>query len=207
MCAASLCGYQTYGAMAEWCRNYGQEYALALGFPPLWSPCKATLCISLARIDVEALEKLLREWIEAVLSALDCGELAFSLDGTSLRGSRKQGATFPDVLAAFEDEAGAVLCQRGIPEGGRPVGEATEDENAVYRTNELHIAKETLKSLLIDGRPAGRIWTMDSLHTQRENTATIVEGEGDVVMVVKGNQPTLQEDIGVLFQADDAPEE
>ena len=125
MCAASLCGYQTYGAMVEWCRNYGQEYALALGFPPLRSPCKATLCILLARIDVEAMEGQLCEWMEAVLSALDLGELAFSLDGESLRGSRKQGATFPAVLAAFGHEVGVVLCQRGIPEGGRQIGRAS----------------------------------------------------------------------------------
>ena len=207
MCAASLCGYQTYSAMAEWCRNYGSEYALALGFPPQRSPCKATLCILLARIDVEALEELLGEWIEAVLSTLDLGELAFSLDGKSLRGSRKQGATFPAVLAAFGHKVGVVLCQRGIPEGGRPVGVAAEDEDAVYRTNELRIAKEMLKALLIDGRLEGRIWTMDALHTQRENAETIVEGEGDYVMLVKGNQPTLQEGIKFLFESDDAPEE
>ncbi|MBT4096284.1 ISAs1 family transposase [Candidatus Poribacteria bacterium] len=207
MCAASLCGYQTYGAMVEWCRNYGQEYALALGFPPLRSPCKATLCILLARIDVEAMEGQLCEWMEAVLSALDLGELAFSLDGKSLRGSRKQGATFPAVLAAFGHEVGVVLCQRGIPEGGRPVGVAAEGEDAVYRTNELRIAKEMLKALLIDGRLEGRIWTMDALHTQRENAETILEGKGDYVMLAKGNQPTLQEDIEFLFREGGAPEE
>jgi hypothetical protein len=29
---------------------------------------------------------------------------------------------------------------------------------------------------------------MDALHTQRENAETIVEGEGDYVMLVKGNE-------------------
>jgi len=48
---------------------------------------------------------------------------------------------------------------------------------------------------------------MDALHTQRENAETIVEGKGDYVMLVKGNQPTLQEDIEFLFQEDGAPEE
>jgi len=133
--------------------------------------------------------------------------LAFSLDGKSLRGSRKQGATFPAVLAAFGHEVGVVLCQRGIPEGGRPVGVAAEGEDAVYRTNELRIAKEMLKALLIDGRLEGRIWTMDALHTQRENAETILEGKGDYVMLAKGNQPTLQEDIEFLFREGGAPEE
>lgn len=168
ICTASPCGYQTYGAMAEWCRNYGQEYALALEFAPLRSPCKATFCVVLGRIDVEALEEQLSEWIEAVLSALDLGELAFALDGKSLRGSRKQRTTFPAVLAEFGHEVGLVLCQRGVSVGGRPVGVEAEDEDAVYRTNEARIAKEMLKALPIDGRLEGRMWTMDALHAPRE---------------------------------------
>lgn len=207
MCAASLCGYQTYGAMAKWCEDYGSEYAQALGLPQHRSPCKATLCILLARLDVEELEKRLCGWIESVLSVLTPEASAFALDGKSLRGSRKQGATFPAMLTAFSHEMGVVLCQRGIPEGGQSVGVEAEDEDAVRRTNELRIAKDVLKALLSDGRLAGRIWTMDALHTQRENAETIVEGEGDYVMLAKGNQPTLQENIAFLFETDDAPEE
>jgi len=97
------------------------EYALALGLPRSRYPCKATLCILLARIDVEALEERPSAWMESVLVALDVGELAFALDGKSLRGSRKQGATFPAMLAAFAHEVGVVLRQHGIPEGGQPV--------------------------------------------------------------------------------------
>ena len=37
MCVASLCGYQTYGAMAEWCHNYGRIRA-GLGTPSVPVP-------------------------------------------------------------------------------------------------------------------------------------------------------------------------
>lgn len=43
--------------------------------------------------------------------------------------------------------------------------------------------------------------------THRENAETILEGEGDDVMLAKGNQPTLQEDIELLFREDGTSEE
>jgi hypothetical protein len=51
-CAALLCGYRScgyrscdyrsYGAMAQWGRNYGAELAQALGFKNGKTPCAAT---------------------------------------------------------------------------------------------------------------------------------------------------------------------
>ena len=31
-CVAMMCGYKSYGAIAEWGRNYGQKLTKALGF-------------------------------------------------------------------------------------------------------------------------------------------------------------------------------
>ena len=41
--AAMLCGYNTYGAMAEWGKNYGTELAGALGFKNGRTPSLGTL--------------------------------------------------------------------------------------------------------------------------------------------------------------------
>lgn len=45
-CASFLCGYRSYGAMAEWGRNYGLALAQAVGFsnakrlvPPHFTTC------------------------------------------------------------------------------------------------------------------------------------------------------------------------
>ncbi len=42
-CAAMLCGYTGYVAMADWGKNYGQELAQALGFKNGKTPAVGTL--------------------------------------------------------------------------------------------------------------------------------------------------------------------
>lgn len=60
---------------------------------------------------------------------------------------------------------------------------------------ELKVAPKLLR--LID--LAGLVVTTDALHTQKKTARLIVEGGGDYFMVVKENQPSLYEEIGLLF--------
>jgi len=63
------------------------------------------------------------------------------------------------------------------------------------KTNEISAIGGLLDALVLENR----VITMDALLTQREVAATIVSGGGDYVMIVKGNQPTLQDEIATLF--------
>jgi hypothetical protein len=161
-CAAMLCGYRSYSAIAEWGRNYGSALLQALGFTGTRAPCAATLCLILRRLDCERLEAALGQWAEGVLAtaapAPGAGE-GLSLDGKTLRGSHNQGAPGAHLLSALSQRLGLTVAQTAVDE----------------KTNEITAVQTVLEKLLL----AGRVVTVDALLTQRAVAQAIVAGGGD----------------------------
>src|SRR5512143_3297544 len=94
-CAAILCGYRSYSAIAEWGRNYGEQLAVALGFKQGQTPCASTLHTIFRHLDAGPFEAQLGQWAESVLQARPAGkdELeGVAVDGKTQRGSANQGA-------------------------------------------------------------------------------------------------------------------
>ena len=181
-CAAMLCGYRSYSAMAEWGRTYDADLMAALGFTHQPTPCAATLFHVFRRLDRADLEARLGAWAETVLQATASAgtELeAVAIDGKTLRGSRKQGAAAAHLLSAVSHRLGLTLGQVAVSD----------------KTNEIPLAPTLLAGLLL----AGRVFTMDALLTQRAIAQTIVAGGGDSVMVVKENQPQVHADLALYF--------
>jgi len=118
---------------------------------------------------------VLGAWVETVLQELelDTSLLAIALDGKTLRGSKKVGAAMAHLLSAVSHGVGLTLYQVGVDR----------------KTNEIPVALELLKGLLIEGR----VFTMDALLTQRKIAQTIVDNQGDYFMIAKGNQAHLQQ--------------
>jgi predicted transposase YbfD/YdcC len=181
-CAAMLCGYRSYSAIAEWGRNYGAALLQALGFPRATAPCTATLSLLFRRLDCARLEAALGQWAEATLAAAppapDAGE-GLSLDGKTLRGSRKQGAPGAHLLSALSQRLGLTLAQTAVDE----------------KTNEISAVQTVLEHVLL----TGRVVTLDALLTQRAVAQASVDRGGDYVMVAKDNQPHLRQDIAGLL--------
>lgn len=177
-CAAMLCGYRSYGALAEWGRNYGEPLVRALGFRSAKTPCAATLHTVFRQLDVVRFEACVGRWAEQMLAAYPA-EQAVACDGKTLRGSRKLGAPGAHLLAAVSQRLGLTLAQCAVP----------------AQSNELAVIADILRALVLEGR----IVTVDALHTQRSVAETIVAEGGDYIMCVKDNQPELCEDIVTLF--------
>ncbi len=182
--AACLCGYRSYGAIAEWGRNYGTELLSALGFTHRAAPCAATLNTVLRGLDTTAVERALATWAEGVLATRALPPEAFeamALDGKTLRGSRRQKAPGAHLLSALGHRLGLTLGQQAVAD----------------KTNEIGSIGDILRALVVENR----VLTMDALLTQRDVAETIRARGGEYVMIVKGNQPTLREEIATLFAA------
>jgi predicted transposase YbfD/YdcC len=182
VCVAVLCGFRSYSAIAQWARIYPRELVAALGFTHPTPPCPATLCTVLRHLDRTQVEAVLGAWAESVLAAVppDPADVeAIALDGKTVRGSQHQGAPLVHLLSALSHRLGLTLGQQAVGD----------------KTNEITHVVPLLRGLVLEGR----IFTMDALLTQRRVAQAIVAGGGDYVMFAKGNQPTLEHDVALVF--------
>ena len=108
-----------------------------------------------------------------------------AIDGKALRGSQKRGAVGAHLLSAVSHRLGLVLGQTAVGD----------------KRGEIAAADDLLAALVL----TGRVVTADALLAQATLARAILAAGGDYLMVVKGNQPTLAEDLHVLFA--DPPEE
>jgi hypothetical protein len=182
VCAALLCGYDNPNQMALWGQAQTKTFLKDLGFPRGTAPRKSQLYGLLAQLDVDHLERVLGDWVEQVLQGFRAGSdlVGVALDGKTLRGSKKQGATVAHLLSAVSHQLGLTLYQVAVDD----------------KTNEIPLVEQLLKGLVIEGR----VFTMDALLTQQAIARQIVTERGDYLMAVKGNQDRLYRDIELEFR-------
>lgn len=107
-----------------------------------------------------------------------------SVDGKVSRGSGRKESANGEVKAfqalnVYSDEYGLSLAQKFIEE----------------KTNEIPAAQEVLR--LLDLKQT--IVTADAMDCQKDTASVIIEGKGDYVLAVKGNQGLLYEEVREYF--------
>jgi len=162
--------------LAEFAGRLSQSQRCALGirrnkktkrYP---APSQPTFFRLYARVDVLSVERAVLDFQTQVRGAPPSGELVV-LDGKELCHSGGQ-----QVLTAITSPSQHYL------------GSAMVDA----KTNEIPVARELFARLDLDGR----VVSLDALHTQQETArALVIEHGADYLLTVKGNQPTVRENL------------
>lgn len=175
---AILAGHTTLEAIAQFGRDHGPSLAHALGFTRGKTPCKATFSRLFCRLDEVLFEAILAAWI-----AQRCPDLGdhFCLDGKGVNGSHDGEVPATHLLALYAPKVDAVVQQLRVDS----------------KTNEHKAALRLLGMLPLKGKTI----TGDAMFCQTEVTQTIVEQEGDYLLQVKDNQPTVHARIADFFDA------
>ena len=188
LCGALLCGQTSVRGVAQWAFHHAHEILEVLQPKRKIVPSASTLYRVLRKIDVEALEKHLSLFTNALDADDKVTGVVYgpgntplrgqAMDGKEVRGAGKQGKPLM-LVSLVRHESAAVLAQQAVDR----------------KTNEITVAPE----LLADRDLTGTVTTMDALLTQRQIAEQILAQHGDYLMVVKRNQPSLHEAIEFLF--------
>ena len=193
---AMLSGQFNGSAIAQWGAEHWQEVAAFLRIRLPRPASHSTLRRALRYVDVEALERIVAEYNQAldredqvsgVVAGVDGQPLrGQAIDGKEVRGARAHGVKL-HLLSMVRHGSGVTLAQ----------GEVGE------KTNEIPAVPE-----LLAGRDLrGTVITLDALNTQRTTAEMIIKQGGDYLMVVKENQPRLYADIKTFFEGNFLPQE
>ncbi len=142
---------------------------------PYGIPSHDTFGRVFARLDPDTLSRCFAQWMAAVAEATD-GTL-IAIDGKTLRRSfdRASNKAAVHMVSAWASENRMVLGQV-----------ATEEQS-----NEITAIPRLLELLDI----SGCIVTIDAMGCQRKIAQKIIDGGGDYVLSLKGNQATMAEEV------------
>jgi predicted transposase YbfD/YdcC len=175
--AALLCGRNSTLAVAEWCQDEQALLEEVFGARKYYCPDDSLYRKLLPRLDASQVEGALADWIGMTLVASPDDPIA--LDGKTVRGAGTDDHEAPHLLSFRTHHSQETLLQIEVEE----------------KTNEIPMALMFLPALPV----AGRIFTADALHTHVPFFLRVQQLEGDAVLVVKDNQPTLHEHLATYF--------
>lgn len=191
-----LAGMTTPAAIGEWVRLRANWLKQRLGWPRPAFPCASTSSNVLRTLDAEQVNQVLAQFLTRVAASQRCGEapsrlmgqkeaeahVHVALDGKTLRGTLGHSAADEQPmhqLGLYETQTGVLLKEQIVGE----------------KQNEISIVEEFLTPQWVKGR----IISADALHTQTKFCAAIDAYQGFYLLIAKGNQPTLRDDLRLFF--------
>lgn len=193
---AKLAGMTTPRAIAEWVRLRAGWLRTVLPVTRESFPCAATYSNVLQALDAEQMNEVVTQVLTRVGAMKRCGDepsrlvgqaereahVHVALDGKTLRGTLGHEAADQrkmHQLALYETRTGLVLKEQVVGD----------------KQNELSIVAPFLTPVWVKGR----IISADALHTQLTFCSDVTHGGGYFLLVAKGNQSTLHDDLQLFF--------
>jgi len=177
---ATICGsngwadVERFGnSKLEWFRRYIElEHGI---------PSHDTFGRVFSRLDTSEFLSAMHAWVDSFAESLRGKGVA--IDGKALRGSIDRSAGTPALhtITAFATETRTVLRQMSVDE----------------KSNEIPAVPQLLELLEL----SGAVVTLDALHCQTATAQAIVDRDATYILTVKGNQPTLYEELLNRFDA------
>jgi predicted transposase YbfD/YdcC len=169
--AKSWDGIAAFGVAKEaWLRSLG----LAL---PHGIPSHDTFNRVFAALNPVAFQHAFTSWINSICDSLGLCHLA--VDGKTVRGSRGPDGTCLHLVSAWSAQQRLTLAQVAVDD----------------KSNEITAIPELLSMLHLQGA----LVSIDALGCQKAIAAQIRDQEGDYLLAVKDNQPTLAADVEARF--------
>jgi hypothetical protein len=170
---AVLCGARSFQAIADWATGLRLQDLRRFGSRRDTPPSEPTIRRMLHAVDAQRFDQDIGEWVAAQKPLRG---RAVALDGKTLRGSRDGEKPGVHLLSAVVHKEGIIIAQRQVDE----------------KTNEIKEVRPLVDELDLQGT----VVTADALLTQREFAEELVRDKGaQYVFTVKGNQPTMLEDL------------
>jgi predicted transposase YbfD/YdcC len=181
---AKMAGETTLQAIADWIRYRGPWLHQVLPHTREKFPCVATYSNVLRAVDPDQVTQVLMDLLTRVRAEKRAKEEQrhVVLDGKTLRGT--QGHLAKDQkkmhhVNYYEAKTGVVLKEHMVAE----------------KEGELTQVKEFLTPRFLQGR----IISADALYTHKHFCQQVIASGGNYLLFVKGNQPTLQDDLHLFF--------
>lgn len=177
----SLCGLKNVSQIHQWAESENVREFLKENFAIERIPCYYWLLSLLKIVKPESLNRCLQHWAESLLPEKREG-LTIAIDGKTVRSTEKmKNYRQPlHIISAQLSELGLTIASKSVS----------------GKSNEIPTVQDLLKELDI----SGCLIVADALNCQKDTAKVTIEGNGDYLLSVKGNQPTLLNDISDYIQ-------
>ena len=180
---ATICSCDDFDDIAAWGEDH-QHFLRRFSEFHFGVPCARWIRTLFNRVDPALFARCFNGWTAAMWPETHAH---IAIDGKTARRThdKRKGLKALHTLSAYATNARLVLAQLSVPE----------------KTNEITAIPDLLDQLAEAGQLKGALVSIDAMGCQVEIADKIVAHGADYLLALKGNQPNLEADVALYFDA------